>query len=58
MKKPLKISLYLVMIGSLLSGCIIWPGYWGDDGHHRHGGHDRYDDRSDGRHDDRGGGRR
>lgn len=42
MKRTLILSLVLMTLTSLLSGCIIYPGWYDDDGyygghHHRHG---------------------
>lgn len=50
MKKPLAMSLLLLLVTSLLSGCIIWPGYY-DDGYYGGGHHDR--GRHGGWHEDR-----
>ena len=48
MKKSIKISILLLTLSSMLSGCIIWPGWWdegggrGGHGHHHDGyEHDR-----------------
>ena len=41
MLRSFKLSIVFFILGSMLSGCIIWPGWW-DDGGHR-GGHEHRD---------------
>jgi hypothetical protein len=38
MKKTIRLSLQLIVLSAMLSGCIIWPG-WYDESGHGHGGH-------------------